>query len=126
MSSELDILIAPHPAGLRVRVRGEGSLENTIAYWQAILAEVRTSLRKPGGVLLIDEMSGDPLSAGQWQSLVEAMRGQGLEQVRIAHVKPQGLQLVEYCQIYASEAGLDAQVFEDEGQADLWLRHGER
>ena len=33
---------------------------------------------------------------------------------------------VEYCEIYALEAGIDAQVFEDERQADLWLRHPER
>jgi hypothetical protein len=53
------------------------------------------------------------------------MRGLGLETVRIAHVKPHGLQLIEHCEIYANEAGFDSRVFTDESQADLWLRYGE-
>jgi len=44
--------------------------------------------------------------------------------VRIAHVKPQGLQRVEYCELFAREAGLTARVFTEESVADLWLRHG--
>jgi len=71
-------------------------------------------------------MTGPALSATQWLSLVAAMQGQGMETIRIAHVKPHGLQLIEHCEIYANEAGFDSRVFADESQADLWLRHGER
>jgi hypothetical protein len=72
-----------------------------------------------------DETSGGPpLSADEWQTLVAGMRGQGLEAVRIAHVKPFGLQGVEYCEIFAHEAGFDARVFESEATAELWLRYG--
>jgi hypothetical protein len=118
------IRFSKHPAGLRAEVSGEQSLENTVAYWTQLLVEVQRS--GPRAILLIDELQGPPLSAEQWHGLVEQMRGRGLEQVRIAHVKPRGLQLVEHCEIYAHEAGLDSRVFSDEIQADLWLRHGER
>ncbi len=116
--------VMSHPVGIRVEVEGEATYENTVAYWLAIIAEVQA--RRPKGILLIDKMRGKPLSAKQWQSLVEAMQGQGLESTLIAHVKPHGLQLIEHCEIYAREAGFEARVFADESQADLWLRHGER
>jgi len=113
----------PHRAGLRVHVTGEISLANTIAYWTRILDEVR---KNPRPVLLVDEMHGDPLGPGDWKELVATMAGTGLEAVRIAHVKPRGLDAVEYCEIYAREAGFEARVFTDENAAALWLRHGER
>jgi hypothetical protein len=107
---------------LRARVTGTGSLPSTIAYWLQIAAEVRA--RKPAALLLIDELQGPALSPDQWQSLVEGMKQQGLETVRIAHVKPLGLQTVEHCEIYAREIGLDARVFDNETNARLWLRYG--
>jgi hypothetical protein len=109
---------------LRVQVTGASTLENTVAYWQAILAEVRNN--PPEALLLIDELRGDPLTETQWRTLVEAMAGHGLERVRIAHVKPMGLQKIEYCELYAREAGFDAHVFDEEHAAELWLRYGER
>ena len=115
--------ISPHPAGIRVEVSGESTYDNTVAYWRVIIAEVQA--RHPKSVLLIDELRGKSLSAEQWQSLVAAILGHGLESTPIAHVKPHGLQLVEHCEIYAQEAGFDARVFDDESVADLWLRHGE-
>jgi hypothetical protein len=118
------IIVTPHPAGIRVEVTGEATYANTVAYWHTIITEIRA--RQPKAVLLIDKMRGTPLSAEQWHALVEILRGQGLESTSVAHVKPFGLQLVEHCEIFAREAGLDARVFEDESRADLWLRHGER
>lgn len=119
----IDVRFEPRRAGLRVHVTGEISLANTVAYWTRILEQVRAV---PRPVLLIDEMHGHPLDAGDWKQLVAAMEGTGLEEVRIAHVKPRGLDAVEYCEIYAREAGFDARVFSDENTAALWLRHGER
>jgi hypothetical protein len=107
---------------LRVHVTGTSSFASTIAYWLQIVAEVRA--RKPAAVLLIDELQGRALSADEWQSLVEGTKQQGLETVRIAHVKPMGLQSVEYCEIYAKEIGLEARVFDNETNARLWLRYG--
>lgn len=109
---------------LRAEAAGESSLENTIACWQAIVSEVRRE--RPRGLLLVDELHGTPLGEPQWRQLVEAMRGRGLEGVRIAHVKPQGLQKLEYCELHAREAGLDARVFDQEYPAELWLRYGDR
>jgi hypothetical protein len=109
---------------LRAEVAGESSLENTIAYWQAIVSEVRRE--RPRALLLVDELRGTPLGEPQWRQLVEAMRGRGLEGVRIAHVKPQGLQKLEYCELLAREAGFDARVFDQEYAAELWLRYGDR
>jgi hypothetical protein len=120
--ASFDIVFSAHPAGLKARVRGEGSLGNTLAYWQAIVAEL--AARPAPALLLIDEMHGDPLPEQDWQQLVEAMKGKGLDQLRIAHVKPFGLQSVEYCELFALEAGLRARVFSSEDEAITWLRYG--
>lgn len=117
-----DIVFSAHAAGLKASVSGEGTLENTLAYWRAIEAEL---VRRPSPtLLLVDEMSGEPLSAEQWRMLVEAMKGSALDAIRIAHVKPQGLQKIEYCEIFAMEAGMRTRVFSNEDEAVLWLRHG--
>jgi hypothetical protein len=107
---------------LHVRVRGASSLANTVAYWQAILDEIAS--RRPRYLLLVDELEGDPLLAGEWKQLVGTMAGRGLEGVRIAHVKPEGLDRIEHCEIFAREAGLVARVFVDEHDASVWLRYG--
>lgn len=120
---EFSVAFAAHPAGLRVEVHGENSFDNTVAYWQAIVAEVRH--RKPAGLLLVDELQGPSLDAAQWLVLVSSMRGLGLEPVRIAHVRPAGLQQLEHCEIFAVELGFQAHVFVDERAAELWLRYGE-
>jgi hypothetical protein len=118
----LIIQTSQHRAGLRVEVSGPGTYANTLAYWATIANAVRE--RAPGGLLLIDRTSGEPLTAEQWKALVETMTGSGLENVRIAHVKPRGLERIEYCELYAREAGFSARVFTEESVADLWLRHG--
>jgi len=117
------VSFARRQAQLNVQVIGESTLENTLAYWRAIVEEVR--LRPAASILLVDELQGEPLAEGEWLSLVEQMAGHGLERVRIAHVKPQGLQQIEYCEIFARDAGFDARVFDDEHVAALWLRYGE-
>lgn len=116
------IVFSVHPIGLKARVRGEGSLENTVAYWRAIVSQLEK--RPAPALLLVDEMRGDPLSEEQWRLLVEAMKDGPLDKVRIAHVKPQGLQKIEYCEIFALEAGMHARVFSSEAEAVTWLRHG--
>jgi len=108
--------------GLRAHVRGERTLANTIDYWEAILDRVRQV--HPRWLFVCDELRGHELSAKEWEKLVEAMVGRGLEGLRIAHVKPHGLDHIEYCEIYARRAGLDARAFVDAGVADRWLRYG--
>lgn len=117
-----DIVFSAHPAGLKARVQGEGSLENTLAYWRAIVAELEA--RPAPALLLVDQTRGDPLPEQDWQQLVEAMKDTCLDRLRIAHVKPLGLQSVEYCELFALEAGMHARVFSDEDEAVTWLRYG--
>lgn len=119
---DLDIQIQPHAAWLRVRVTGANTLANTIAYWTTVLREVRA---RPRPVLLVDELRGPPLTADDWLLLVGAMAGSELQGVRIAHVKPHGLDAVEFCELHAKGAGFDARVFVDEEEASRWLRRGE-
>jgi hypothetical protein len=116
------VTFRPTRTGLRAKATGPGTFEAIIECWRMIAAETRT--RHPRTVLLIDEMHGPPLRPDEWETLVDMMRNQGLEGVRIAHVKPFGLQGVEYCEIFAREAGFDARVFADETTAGLWLRYG--
>jgi hypothetical protein len=111
-------------AQLRVHVVGDNTLANAIAYWQVIVAEVRR--RAPQSVLLIDELRGPPLAPEQWKQLVDSVPRDVLAPVRIAHVKPRGLDRIEYCEIHAREAGLTARVFVSEVEAAVWLRYGER
>ena len=120
---DFEVRFTPHPAGLRARVTGEGTLANTVGYCEAIVPRLRAQPVR--GLLVVDEMHGPPLGAAQWESLVATMKGRGLERVRIAHAKPLGLQAVEHCEIFAREVGLQARVFADEATADLWLRYGE-
>ena len=117
-----DIVFSAHPVGLKAHVQGEGSLGNTLAYWQEIASEL--AKRPVPALLLIDEMHGEALPEQSWQALVEAMKGTDLGKLRIAHVKPLGLQSVEYCELFAMEAGMQARVFSSEDQAVMWLRHG--
>ena len=120
----LRIQISPVHGGLRVEVSGASTLDHTIAYWRAIVSEAK--LRHPRNLLLVDRTVGEALSAEEWKALVATLNGTGLESTRIAHVKPNGLEQLEYCELFALEAGFSARVFYDEAQADLWLRHGER
>jgi len=107
---------------LRALVQGSGDYANTLDCWRRIATVLRE--RKPRGLLLVDETSGEPMTGDEWQALVGAMSGEGLESVRIAHVKPLGLQRIEYCELHAREAGIDARVFTNEKEASVWLRYG--
>jgi len=118
----LIIRMAQHRVGLRVEVTGPGTFENTVSYWTAVNNAVQE--QHPQALLLIDRTSGPPLGAAEWKALVETMTGSGLERLRIAHVKPRGLEQIEYCELYAREAGFTARVFTDEGEAAIWLRYG--
>lgn len=113
-----------HEAGLRAHLTGHGALPEVRAYWLELAAEARN--RSASALLLIDELAGESLTAEQWQAVVAGMQGQGLERLKIAHVKPSGIAQEEYCEIYSREAGLEARVFEHEHEASLWLRYGER
>ena len=109
--------------GLHVHVAGARTLANTVAYWTRIAEQV--AQQSPRQLLLIDELNGADLAPHEWHALVEAMAGGGLERVRIAHVKRDGLDHLEYCEIYANAAGIDARVFDDQREAERWLRYGE-
>lgn len=109
---------------LRVHVRGPASVGATRDYWNAIVAEAARDL--PEYLLLIDELRGPALGAEDWRALVDMLVGTGLEAVRIAHVKPNGLDAVEHCELSARQHGFEARVFVDERAARLWLRYGER
>jgi hypothetical protein len=120
--ASFEIVFSTHPFGLKAQVTGEATFENTVAYWHAIVAELDG--RPSPALLLIDEMTGTALSEEHWRRLVEMMKGGPLERLRIAHVKPMGLERIEYCEIFALEAGMHARVFTDQAEAVLWLRHG--
>lgn len=106
---------------LYVHVAGTASFASALAYWEAIAAAIEE--RPAQLLLLIDELRGPAMSEAQWKQLVAEV-GPRLGQLRIAHVKPHGLDTVEYCVLSAMGAGLDARVFEDERMANLWLRYG--
>lgn len=113
--------------GLRVLVQGvNGTLETTVACWLGIAEEVRW--RQPRGLLVVDEMEGDPPPPEDLMRFVQAMHGMGFEGVRIAYVEHHAQQIpeVELAGIMASEQGYAARVFDNEAEAERWLRYGER
>ena len=119
MGSDIDFG-EPGDGVLRVRVRGLRDLDHTIDYWEAILAEV--TRKRPRGLLVVDELVGEELSASEWKLLVEKMAGRGLEGIPIAHAKPFALDQINYCETYANEAGLTARTFREEDEALAWLQ----
>lgn len=118
------IEITPHGGGLRAYVTGEADLDATRGYWREIAEAARE--RDADSLLLVDELTGRPLDESDWLAVVTSLQGEGLQKLRIAHVKPHGLQQVEFCEIFARDAGIEARVFENETLADIWLRFGER
>ena len=113
--------------GLRAWVTGvNGSLETTLACWRTIADEVRR--QPPRGLLVVDDMEGEPPPPDQLLEFVQAMQGQGMEAVRIAYVEKHAEQIpdVEFAGLLANENGFDARVFPDEDAAVRWLRYGER
>lgn len=122
--ADYSIVFASRDGVLHAHVAGVSSLEATIGYWREIAREARE--RDAKLLLLIDELRGEPLGESDWLQLVTALQNEGLQRLRIAHVKPGGLQAIEYCEIFAREAGIEARVFEHEALAEIWLRYGER
>ena len=106
---------------LRAEVAGLRSVASTIGYWEAILAQVREA--KPTGLLVIDGLVGEELSASEWKTLVVHVQEDGaLADVPIAHVKPFSFDQINYCERYAKEAGLAAHAFRREPDAVAWLQ----
>ena len=107
---------------LHANVSGTSTVSNTIAYWRRIAQSARE--HDADALLLVDVMSGEPLREDDWLQVVTSLRDEGLQRLRIAHVKPLGLQQVEFCEIFARDAGIEARVFENETLAGIWLRYG--
>ena len=118
----LQIEVMPHPLGLRVHVRGEETFANTVACWRSIHDHLGAATG--AGLLVVDELQGEPLSEAHWLELVLMMADTGLKRFRIAHVKPRGMHEIEFCELYARDAGYDARVFTSEHAAERWLRSG--
>jgi hypothetical protein len=117
------IEIRPIADGLRVRVRGEETYQNTLACWREIARAAQADQARR--ILLVDELRGTPLTEAQWLQLVLSMADEGIAHLRIAHAKPLGMHDVEYCEVFARDAGIDARVFASEDAANAWLAESE-
>jgi hypothetical protein len=119
-----ELEITPHGSGVRAEVSGDLNLATTLAYWREIAAQARAC--GADSLLLVDTLTGPPLQESDWLHVVTSLQGEGLQKLRIAHVKPLGLRQEEFCEIFARDAGIEARVFENETLANVWLRFGER
>jgi len=111
---------------LRASVSGYGgSLETTVAYWNAIAEEVRRA--RPLSLLVVDDMDGGPMPPAQLPEFIDAVAGRGFEGLRIAFVEAHFEQLAQaqVAEILACEKGFNVRVFTNEMEAAVWLRHGE-
>ena len=126
-ASHFSIAFTPAVYGLRAHVTGvNGTLETTLAYWRRIAEEVRQV--RPSGILVVDDMDSEPLPPEELMKLVLSMRGEGMEDVRIAYVEMDAMEIprVELAGLIAYEHGFVARVFDNEEAAAIWLRYGER
>ncbi len=119
MMPALQVEIEDRSFGVRVHVTGEETIENTQAYWRQIVPRMETA--QGTGVLLIDELVGEPMTELEWLEVVLSMEYARLWRFRIAHVKPSGVDEVEYCELFARDQNMDAKVFVDETEAVRWL-----
>ena len=126
-ANPFDIVFTHTDYGLRAHVTGiNGTLETTLAYWRRVAEEVRRV--RPSGVLVVDDMGGDPPPPEQLLTFVLSMKGEGMEDVRIAYVERDAAQIpqVELAGLMAYEHGFNARVFDREESAVVWIRYGER
>ena len=122
MDGDLSLALRRQGEELQVRVAGPNTRGNTFGYWRAIAEAIEA--RPAGLLLLVDELVGPALPAQDWRELVAEI-GPRLGRLRVAHVKPRGVDTVEYCMLSALDSGLEAQVFADVRAASLWLRYGD-
>ncbi|MGJ4802888.1 hypothetical protein [Luteimonas sp. SDU82] len=123
MSGDFRIALRREAGELQAHVTGSNTRANTFGYWRAIAEALEA--QRAGLLLLVDELEGPPLDAADWRALV-AEFGPLLGRLRVAHVKPRGLDTVEHCMLSAIGSGLEAQVFADVHSAALWLRYGQQ
>ena len=121
MAADMRITLRREAGELHAHVSGPNTRENTFGYWQAISEALQA--QPVGLLLLVDELEGPSLEAEDWRALVVEF-GPRLGRLRVAHVKPRGLDTVEHCMLSAIGSGLEAQVFADVHTAGLWLRYG--
>lgn len=121
---DYEIALSLRDGTLHARVSGNASVANTVACWRQIAGAARE--HGADSLLLVDVMTGAALEEADWLQVVTSLRDEGLQKLRIAHVKPAGLQQVEFCEIFARDAGIEARVFENQTMAGIWLRYGER
>ncbi len=122
MDGDLSLALRRQGEELQVRVAGPNTRGNTFGYWRAIAEAIEA--RPAGLLLLVDELVGPALPAQDWRELVAEI-GPRLGRLRVAHVKPRGVDTVEHCMLSALDSGLEAQVFADVRAASLWLRYGD-
>ncbi|MEO8365563.1 MAG: hypothetical protein ABI538_05085 [Pseudoxanthomonas sp.] len=126
-ASPFNIAYTQADYGLRAHVTGtNGTLETTLAYWRDIAGEVRRL--RPSAVLVVDDMDGEPPPPEELLTFVLLMKGEGMEDVHIAYVERDTLQIpqIELAGLMAYEHGFNARIFDSEAAAVAWLRYGER
>lgn len=114
--------IEPREGYLRALVRGEDSLQVSLAMW----GMARDECAKAGArrLMLVEDLAGNvPVEeAGQ---VVEEIGRLGFADTRIAFVDLRGdPHNDEHAEILALENGLEVRVFTDEPAARLWLLYG--
>lgn len=123
MDQDFRIALRREAGELQVHVSGPNTRENTFGYWRAICDAVEQ--HRVERLLLVDELEGPSIDAADWRALVAEI-GPRLGRMRVAHIKPRGVDTVEHCVLSAIGSGLEAQVFADAHLGALWLRYGQQ
>ena len=95
-----------------------------LGFWSEVAAECR---RTQAQCLLVrDDLQGEPPEIEELARVIHAMKGKGLEGVRIAYIEPDAasMSLMEMAEVIARECGFLPLVFGDEEEGARWLRYG--
>ena len=115
------------PPLLHARVVGgeDTRLPVTFGYWMRIAEELRATGATQ--LLVVDDMRGEVMTDDELARFFEGIRGQGLEQARVAYVEGRADQIprIEFVELMALERGYQVRMFGNETDALVWLRHGE-
>lgn len=122
---QCQLQFAVHGNTLRVEISGAtGTQPERLACWARLAEEV--GRRGASAVLAVDRRDGGLATTGQWRALLKQLDVESFKDLPLAYVGswPRFTQM-EALNLCLLERGFRAQVFDDEADAERWLRYGE-
>lgn len=124
LPEDIRLVFEDRPGYLYAHVSGPRDSEDiSLAYWSAIVAEVR---KRGANKLMVVENLGDYEGQRDLAATIEALMAMGLDRIQVAFVvgRVELLGLMQHGEILALERGANGRAFDSVTVAERWLRHG--